>query len=218
MPKQSQRAFFALRAFNVELASVKGSHNLRRKGGHEAGGDFGDTSTTVALEIRMQWWKDALGEIYGDPPTASDPALRNLSLSCWKSPIVRALDHANQQYGFTRRFLERLVEARALDLHVQQLRTLDESITYAEETVSSLLYLTLESVNVSIDSILLGFCLLLVGESIHLICPLAYWERFDKTRLTKLPLTLVSALVSPRYFALHPFALYTTRYQFHLIY
>ena len=149
MPKRSQRAYFALRAFNVELASVKGSHNLRKKG--DTGG-LQDTPTTVALQIRMQWWKDALGELYDEPtsPPASDPALQNLTTSCWNSPIVRALDNANQEVGFTRRFLDRLIDSRALDLQVQQLATLDESISYAEETVSSLLYLSLETVGVSI--------------------------------------------------------------------
>ena len=148
MPKNSQRAFFTLRAFNTELASIKGSHNLRKMGDE---GGMPDTPTTVALQMRMQWWRDALDEIYGEassaPPT--DPALRNLSISCWNSPIVRALDHANQQVGFTRRFLDRLIDARAHDLEVQQLATLDESINYAEETVSSLMYLTLETVDVS---------------------------------------------------------------------
>ena len=148
MPKKSQRAFFALRAFNVELASVKGSHNLRKRG--DTGG-LTDTPTTVALQMRMQWWKDALGEIYEEPssPPASDPVLQNLSISCWNSPIVRALDNANQEVGFTRRFLDRLIDSLALDLEVQQLATLDESINYADETVSSLLYLTLETVGVS---------------------------------------------------------------------
>eukprot|EP00977_Amphora_coffeiformis_P022844 scaffold11639_cov172-Amphora_coffeaeformis.AAC.21 len=152
MPKKSQRAFFALRAFNVELASVKGSHNLRKKG--ETGG-VQDSTSTIALQIRMQWWKDALGEIYGEQsaPPASDPALQNLTTSCWNSPIVRALDNANQEVGFTRRFLDRLIDSRALDLEVLQLATLDESINYAEDTVSSLLYLTLETVGVRKDEV-----------------------------------------------------------------
>ena len=37
----------------------------------------------------------------------------------------------------------------SMDLQVDQLGTLEESINYAEESVSSLLYLTLEAVNVS---------------------------------------------------------------------
>ena len=157
MPKKAQRAFFALRAFNVELASVKGSHNLRKKG--DTGG-LQDTTTTVALQIRMQWWKEALGEIYGEPSSApvSDPALQNLTTSCWNSPIVRALDNANHEVGFTRRFLDRLIDSRAMDLEVQQLTTLDDSINYAEETVSSLLYLSLETVGVSITIVSLFVC------------------------------------------------------------
>ena len=150
MPQKSQRAFFALRAFNVELASVKGTHNLRKM---EQGGDITDTPTTMALQMRMQWWRDALVEIYGDDDSSSqstpDRPLQNLSISCWNSPIVRSLDLANQQVGFTRSFLDRLIDSRALDLEVQQLKTLDDSINYAEETVSSLLYLTLETVGVS---------------------------------------------------------------------
>lgn len=169
MPKKSQRAFFALRAFNVELASVKGTHNLRKKG--DTGG-LPDTPTTVALQMRMQWWKDALGEIYGEPtsPPASDPALQNLSISCWNSPIVRALNNANEEVGLTRRFLDRLIDSRALDLEVRQLATLDESINYAEETVSSLLYLTLESIDVSIR--LFVFLVYCYFVSPHIIPPI----------------------------------------------
>lgn len=99
----------------------------------------------------MQWWKDAVKEIYGDSDVVvpTDPTLLNLSISCWNSPIVRALEVAHQQVGFTRRFLDRLIDSRTLDLDVRQLITLDESINYAEQTVSSLLYLTLETVGVS---------------------------------------------------------------------
>ena len=224
MPKQSQRAFYALRAFNVELASVKGSHNLRRQGQQAGLGGNDDTPSTVALQLRMQWWKDALSEIYGDDTqdesTASpNPALqKKLSISCWNSPIVRALHHAHEQVGFTRRFLDRLIEARAMDMQVEQLATLDESINYAEETVSSLLYLTLESVNVSnIIVFECGACVsffLLTSCLFMGICLLERTHRFDKMLPTRWLPTLELVWVSQPCYARHPFVLFTTKYPF----
>lgn len=145
MPQEAQRAFFVLRAFNAELASVKEIHHAR------PGGETGSASKSVALQLRLQWWNDAIKQIYGEDTKKlqKDPSLASLSISCWESPIVRALYKVNQEKQFTRRFLERLVEARETDLDVDQFATFDEAKNYAEQSVSSLLYLTLESLGVS---------------------------------------------------------------------
>jgi NADH dehydrogenase [ubiquinone] 1 alpha subcomplex assembly factor 6 len=141
MPPGATKAYFAIRAFNVELASVKDSHNLRRR---EQPGQQ-ESSSSVALQMRMQWWRDALKEIYEDEMSvAADPILRNLSVSCWHNPVVRALSQAHQQCDLTRRFLERLIDARDYDLNVAQYSSMNEAATYAEDTISSLLYLSLE--------------------------------------------------------------------------
>jgi hypothetical protein len=146
MPPGATKAYFAIRAFNVELASVKDSHNLRRR---EQPGQQ-ESSSSVALQMRMQWWRDALKEIYEDEMSvAADPILRNLSVSCWHNPVVRALAQAHQQCDLTRRFLERLIDARDYDLNVAQYSSMNEAATYAEDTISSLLYLSLECTGVS---------------------------------------------------------------------
>jgi NADH dehydrogenase [ubiquinone] 1 alpha subcomplex assembly factor 6 len=157
MPSAAQKAYFAVRAFNVELASIKDGHNLRRSGQR-------DSAATLVLQIRMQWWRDALHEIYdnsnGDTAStstnitkrnATDPILSNLSIASWHSPVVRALDVANRECNLTRRFLERLIDSRETDLDVNQYKSMADAVAYAEESVSSLLYLSLECTGVRED-------------------------------------------------------------------
>jgi NADH dehydrogenase [ubiquinone] 1 alpha subcomplex assembly factor 6 len=184
LPSEAQNSYFAIRAFNVELASVKDGHSsssrMRQQQQQQEGrGGFevlGGMTTTIALQIRMQWWREALHEIYsvnndGDHHDDSNnntmskksdnnaesaarllsaaASLLSSSISCWKSPIVRALCEANREKKLTKRFLERLIDAREMDINTKQLATLKDASLYAEETVSSLLYLTLECTNVS---------------------------------------------------------------------
>lgn len=149
-PLSARQAIFALRAFNAELASIKDGSNLRRRAGTMS------TATSIALQIRMQWWRDAVAAIYeGDPAQAStsmiDPLAASVSISCWHSPVVRSLYRAHLQCGFTRRFLERLIDARDADLDVAQHRTTQDAIDYAEQSCSSLLYLSLECADVRDD-------------------------------------------------------------------
>jgi NADH dehydrogenase [ubiquinone] 1 alpha subcomplex assembly factor 6 len=117
-----------------------------------------DSGASMALKIRLQWWRQALNTIYseeedggdtGDYSSSSDPLLDSMIRSSWNNPVVRELDTAVHQSQLTRRFLERLVEAREIDLDVRQFNTMNEQIQYAENTFSSLLYLSLECTNVS---------------------------------------------------------------------
>jgi NADH dehydrogenase [ubiquinone] 1 alpha subcomplex assembly factor 6 len=165
MPSAAQKAYFAVRAFNVEISSIKDGHNLRKSGQR-------DTAGTLVLQIRMQWWRDALNEIYDSEDVndntskqssssstntsiiegnASDPIAKNLSIASWHSPVVRALDVANRESNLTRRFLERLIDVRENDLDVNQYKTMADVVSYAEESVSSLLYLSLECTGVRDD-------------------------------------------------------------------
>lgn len=165
LPKKSQRAYYAIRAFNVELASIKDGSSLRRRSAPDQapGGDSTSTNmtTSLALQMRMQWWRDAVQAIYEDEdetvlksmkasPTTPDHLI-NLSISCWNSPVVRALDRAHAEMNLTRRFLERLIDAREMDLDVRQHASLEEAVSYAEDSVSSLLYLSLECTGVRDD-------------------------------------------------------------------
>ena len=148
MPSSIQRAYFAIRAFNVELACIKEGHNVRHQSSKPR-----ETTSTVALKMRIQWWREALAKIYNDNESTEHTENRiiNLSTSAWNSPVVRALDEANDQFNFTKRFLERLIDAREADLEINQYKTLDDYVRYSEESVSSLLYLLLECHGVQND-------------------------------------------------------------------
>lgn len=61
------------------------------------------------------------------------------------NPIIKALASANAKSPLTRRFLDRIIDAREADLEIQQYQTVAALSHYAENTVCSLLYLTLES-------------------------------------------------------------------------
>jgi len=84
MPSPSRQAYFALRAFNVEIASIKDSSRLlagRPRGdgdggarsrfadneAYEGGGRGSDAS--LATRLRMRWWGDAISGIYDGPST-----------------------------------------------------------------------------------------------------------------------------------------------------
>ena len=153
MPAKARKSYFAIRAFNVELASVKdGSERRQAKSVGTA-----ELGSTLALRMRMQRWRDALSELYPDDtsPSAVEPSaagfLASSAVSCWNNPVVRALNDAVQESNLTRRFLERLLDAREADLDIQQLATMEDAIQYAEDTYSSLLYLSLECAGVSGD-------------------------------------------------------------------
>jgi NADH dehydrogenase [ubiquinone] 1 alpha subcomplex assembly factor 6 len=65
MPAHCRDTYFALRAFNVEIASIKdtvGQHNFRSSA---ASSNNSPTETSsFALQLRMQWWKNAVTEIH----------------------------------------------------------------------------------------------------------------------------------------------------------
>ena len=161
MPAATRDDFFALRAFNVEVASIKDGHNLRNQGSpstqvlssngsnnndssNSSNNNLDTSNSNIALQLRMQWWRDAIGEIFQDGPSSAG----RLSISCWNSPVVRALARAQGRCNFTRRFLERIVDARELDLETKQYETVNVLAAYGDNTVSSLLYLTLEACGV----------------------------------------------------------------------
>jgi NADH dehydrogenase [ubiquinone] 1 alpha subcomplex assembly factor 6 len=148
MPHEARRAFFSIRAFNVELASVKDGSISRQIGGAQ----FDESGASMALKVKIQWWRSALGQIYGDNPADDQPMdsfAASMARSTWNNPIIRALDYSVQDSQLTCRFLERLIEAREQDLDIKQPETMDDVMNYAENISSSLLYLSLETTNVS---------------------------------------------------------------------
>lgn len=151
MPSSSRQSYFAIRALNVELASIKDGSVSRKVGGAQ----FDDSGAgSMALKIRIQWWRQAFNQIYGDAPASTEEIgsqdfVASMANSSWKNPVVRVLDQAVHESNLTRRFLERLLEAREADLDIRQVDSMEDSILYSESTFSSLLYLSLETTNVS---------------------------------------------------------------------
>ena len=158
MPYEARKSYFAIRAWNVELASIKDGSTRKKSGGE---GDTGGSN--VALQVRFQWWWDALNQIYENPHQRENDINENdyapfsvsgtLAASYMKNPIVRVLNYAVHEKQLTRRFIERLSDAREVDLRNQQPETMTEMIEYADNIFSSLLYLTLETVNVRDESV-----------------------------------------------------------------
>ena len=84
MPSSTREAYFALRAFNAEIASVKDSSRptagrARDDGlGDDARSRFADNDafvgvaggSSLATRLRMRWWMDAISEMYDDGSNA----------------------------------------------------------------------------------------------------------------------------------------------------
>lgn len=154
MPADARKSYFAIRAWNVELASIKESSTQKNNNSGEP---------NVALQVRFQWWWDALNQIYENPQKEENDiepkdyapfsVSDTLAASYFKNPIVRVLKYAVHEKQLTRRFLERLSEAREADLSSEQPNTMQELIEYSDSIHSSLLYLTLETTDVRDESV-----------------------------------------------------------------
>ncbi|GLE11276.1 hypothetical protein PINS_up023642 [Pythium insidiosum] len=120
LPQDTRAAFFALRAMNAEIATIKDT--IR--------------NNPATGKIRMQWWRERIYSLYD----RSSPAQETL--------VLRELAKAVVQHNLTRRWFERLLDARDQDLDVDQPQTLRDLEVYADKTAASLLYLTLECLDV----------------------------------------------------------------------
>ena len=124
VPGEHRGAHFALRAFNVELASMKDQTH----------------GNAIAGRIRFQWWRETIDSIYNGAG-ATEQQFK-------QQPVAYALSHYCRDMGLSRHWLERSLEARQRDLSQDHHETLDDLETYAEQGHSSILYLLLESMDV----------------------------------------------------------------------
>jgi len=126
VPKASRAAYFAIRAFNVEIALIKDQTH----------------GNLLAGKIRFQWWRDLLDEIYKG---------KNISPASMigKQPVAQALSVHVAEHGLSQRWFQRSLDARQRDFSADQLETLDDLENYAEQGHSSILYLLLESLGVT---------------------------------------------------------------------
>jgi NADH dehydrogenase [ubiquinone] 1 alpha subcomplex assembly factor 6 len=154
MPSSLQKSYFALRAFNIEIASIKDSQSTRRYQQHMplTKNMNGDSSSQLALQLRIQWWKNSIDEIYlKNNAEDRDNNRHQPQLSCQNQSgdEDKKIVHLLSTSCWNKRFLERLIDSRENDLFVTQNTTLQEQTSYAEESVSSFLYLLLETCGVS---------------------------------------------------------------------
>jgi len=110
-PAGRREALFALYAFNLEVARTREAVRTPDMG-----------------LIRLQWWCDAIAELYAG--------------RCRQHPVLEAL--APLPPLLTRGLLERLLEARERDLAPEPFATLAELEAYAADTAGGLLELALE--------------------------------------------------------------------------
>lgn len=140
LPVHARKPYFAVRAFNAELASIKDGERVARR----------TVSSSAAVKVRLQWWRNVLDRIYEKEPAGKeDTEAATLAASYFLSPVVRTLDAAIEEKELTRRFLERLIDAREEDLERTQMALVEDLIMFAEDTVSAPLYLSLECAGVS---------------------------------------------------------------------
>lgn len=115
LPGDARRDAVAIRAFNVEIARIPGVVSDHK----------------IAL-MRLKFWEDAIAKLFDK----TQPKLP-------EHPVVSELAETMQRVKLTKRYFNRLIEARKMQylnfIAVKQLEN------YAEETVSCVNYLLLEA-------------------------------------------------------------------------
>lgn len=113
-PARHRPALFALYAFNFEIARI-------RETVHEP----------LLGRIRLQWWRDAIAEIYaGAAPRRHD--------------VAEALAAAIRDYQLSREHFDALLDARELDLADEPPVSFEALEAYAEGSSASVVMLALE--------------------------------------------------------------------------
>jgi len=126
LPKNLQKPYFTLYAFNVETAIIRDSV----RGNEQAG------------RLRLQWWRSAIDAIY---------AADNGRIP--KHPVIQLLQESIQEHNLTRRWLDRVIDARESDIiNTEPPSSMAAVEKYAEHTMGSILYLCLESIGIRDDT------------------------------------------------------------------
>ncbi|KAF9584958.1 NADH dehydrogenase (ubiquinone) complex I, assembly factor 6 [Lunasporangiospora selenospora] len=135
-PKHQQSTQMALRAFNIELASIRES-----------------VSNTDIGRMRMQFWRDSLDKIFaGTPP--QQPVALSLAYALQELDLHHQQHHAQYtgsslvEPELSKIWFKRIINEREQNLSDPQFMTIGQMESYSENTFGSLLYLQLESVGV----------------------------------------------------------------------
>jgi phytoene synthase len=113
LPSRARAASFTLILFNAEIARV-----------------FEAVSEPMLGQIRLQWWREAIDEIYQGGGRKHEVA----------EPLARAI----RRHNFTRSYFDRLIDAREMDLAAAPPEDMAALENYAEESAAPLISLSLE--------------------------------------------------------------------------
>ncbi|XP_072765052.1 NADH dehydrogenase (ubiquinone) complex I, assembly factor 6 [Anoplolepis gracilipes] len=114
LPHSIKSAAFAIRAFNVEVAQVEDQ-----------------VSDSKIGAMRLQFWTEALNNIYNDQPP--------------RSPVSLELHRILQRHKLSKRYFKRLIDARINKLSNSIFVDLESLEKYCDYTVSSIYFLLLEA-------------------------------------------------------------------------
>ncbi|MBR45192.1 MAG: phytoene synthase [Rhodospirillaceae bacterium] len=113
-PRRARAALFSLILFNAEIARVR-----------EA------VSEPMLGQIRLQWWREAVDEIYRGQARHHE--------------VVESLVEAVGRHCLSREYFDRLIDARERDLDETPFENLAALEAYAEESAAPLVALALEA-------------------------------------------------------------------------
>jgi len=94
-------------------------------------------------DIRLAWWREAIGEIYDDKPVRAHPALA-------------AFAEAQSTTAWPRVLLEQLIEARGADLETHPFSDWGAFDAYVDATAGNVMRLALVACGVSVGEQLIG--------------------------------------------------------------
>ncbi len=114
-PAKHREALFAVLAFNIEVAKTR-----------EA------VTEPMLGQIRLQWWREAIAEIYDSDPERGD--IR-------RHEVAQPLGVAIRAHDLPRRAFDQLIDAREFDLTDQAPGSLSALVDYLDDTSAALFHL-----------------------------------------------------------------------------
>lgn len=106
-PKEVQPALFTLAAFNIELGMI-----------------IAQVSEVQIGQIRLQWWRDVLSDVFANQPVVH--------------PVARALAETVHSFDLPQHLFIRLIDGRELELFGQPFSELVDLYGYCDMTAGSL--------------------------------------------------------------------------------
>jgi NADH dehydrogenase [ubiquinone] 1 alpha subcomplex assembly factor 6 len=140
LPKDIRIAYIALRAFNLELASIRDLVTHSNNG-----------------IVRFVWWKQSISQIYQPQSAAGE----------LEHPVCSMLKPVVHKYKIPSAWLNRMISARQDDLQSDEIESLQALENYAERTSSVMIYLTLQLLGV--QNVQADHCASHIGKCIGIV-------------------------------------------------